>query len=242
MSGKLAVFDVDGTLVDSRAVIYRAAVEGAAVVGLPEPPYEEVRKIVGLTLHEALRELAPTLTDAELADFVTAFQASFRAMHAEPGFVEPLYPGAGATLERLKRAGWRVAMATGKSRRGVETIVRMHGWADVFCSTHCADDGPGKPHPAMLLEALRASGAAAADAVMIGDTAHDMRMAVSAGVRPQGVAWGFHTADEVLAGGAAHVADDFDALNEALDRFASAGSGRLTQRRRGAKEVGAGSR
>lgn len=221
MSRPLAVFDVDGTLVDSRAVIYRAAVEGAAAIGLPEPAYDAVRKIVGLTLHEALRELEPGLTDAEHADFVAAFQQSFRRMHEEPGFIEPLYDGAAGTLDRLRRDGWRIAMATGKSRRGVETIVRMHGWADVFCSTHCADDGPGKPDPAMLLAALRASGADARLAVMIGDTAHDMRMAVAAGVRPQGVGWGFHTAEEVREGGAAHVASDFAALNAELDRFAA---------------------
>jgi phosphoglycolate phosphatase len=217
----LAVFDVDGTLVDSRAVIYRAAVEGAAAIGLPEPTYDAVRKIVGLTLREALSELEPGLTDAELADFVAAFQQSFRRMHEQPGFIEPLYPGAAETLQRLRRDGWRIAMATGKSRRGVDAIVRMHGWADVFCSTHCADDGPGKPHPAMLAAALKAAGVDARAAVMIGDTAHDMRMAVAARVRPQGVAWGFHTAEEVLEGGAVHVADDFDGLNAELDRVAS---------------------
>lgn len=223
MSGKLAVFDVDGTLVDSRAAIYRAAIEGAAAVGLPEPAYDDVRKIVGLTLHEALRVLEPGLTDAELAAFVAAFQQSFRRMHQEPGFIEPLYDGAARTLERLRRDGWRIAMATGKSRRGVETIVRMHGWTDVFCSTHCSDDGPGKPHPAMLLEALRSSGVGPEDAVMIGDTAHDMRMAVAARVRAQGVGWGFHTTEEVLDGGAVHVAEDFDALNAELERFAEGG-------------------
>lgn len=222
MSARLAVFDVDGTLVDSRAVIWRAAVEGAREVGLPEPLYDQVRRVVGLTLHVALRELAPALTDAELADFVAAFQASFRRMHAEPGFVEPLYPGAAELLQRLHRDGWSIAMATGKSRRGVETIVRMHGWADLFCSTHCADDGPGKPHPAMLLEALKATGTDAKDAVMIGDTAHDMRMAVAARVRAQGVAWGFHTAEEVREGGAEHVALVFPELEAELDAFAAA--------------------
>lgn len=220
MTSRLAVFDVDGTLVDSRAVILRAAVEGARAVGLPEPDYERVRQIVGLTLHEALRVLEPDLTDSELAEFVAAFQASFRRMHEKPGFVEPLYPGAAETLSRLRREGWRIAMATGKSRRGVETIVRMHGWSDAFCSTHCADDGPGKPHPAMLLAALRATGVGADRAVMIGDTSHDMRMAKAAAVRAQGVSWGFHTAEEVAAGGAEHVADTFAALDAELDRFA----------------------
>ncbi|KAK0360115.1 hypothetical protein LTR94_028571, partial [Friedmanniomyces endolithicus] len=107
----LAVFDIDGTLVDSRASIHRAACEAAHVLGLPEPDYERVRQIVGLSLHHALHVLEPSLTDAELADFVAAFQASFRAMY-EAGHEEPLYPGVMQTLRRLKRDGWRLSLAT----------------------------------------------------------------------------------------------------------------------------------
>jgi phosphoglycolate phosphatase len=113
-------------------------------------------------------------------------------------------------------------MATGKSRRGVETIVRMHGWADLFDSTHCADDGPGKPDPAMLVEAMRVLSADRAETVMIGDTAHDILMARAAGVRSIGVTWGFHTAAEVAAAGADEVVETWPALDAALDRFAAA--------------------
>lgn len=216
----LAVFDIDGTLVDSRAAILEAAVTAARAVGLPEPGYDAVRQIVGLSLHEALRALAPSLTDGELADFVAAYQDAFRRMHATPGFSEPLYPGAMDLVRRLKRDGWRLSLATGQSRRGVERNLARAGWAELFISSHCAEDGPGKPHPAMLVAAMGACGADAERTVMIGDTAHDMRMAVNAGVRPQGVAWGFHTADEVLASGAVHVAGDFPALERALHDFA----------------------
>lgn len=219
---KLAVFDVDGTLVDSREVILRAAQEAAAEVGLAIPEYDQVRQIVGLSLADALRMLAPDLTAAELSDFVTAYQNAFLRMHATPGFHEPLYAGAEDTLKRLKREGWTVAMATGKSRRGVQRWMAREGWADIFTSTHCADDGPGKPDPAMVLAAMKIAGATPVQTVMIGDTSHDMLMAVNAGVRPQGVAWGFHTADEVLAAGALHVATDFPELDEELDRFALA--------------------
>jgi phosphoglycolate phosphatase len=215
-----AVFDVDGTLIDSRAIIYRAACEGAAAIGLPEPAYDAVRQIVGLSLHEALARLEPTLTDVELADFVAAFQESFRRMHADPGFSEPPYEGAEDLLRRLHRDGWRIGMATGQSRRGVERNLLRAGWADWFCTTHCADDGPGKPHPSMLIEAMRATGAAFNETVMIGDTSHDMTMAAAAQVRGQGVAWGFHTVEEVKAAGAAHVALTFAELEAELDRFA----------------------
>ena len=218
----LAVFDVDGTLVDSRAIIHRAAVEAARDIGMAEPGYDSVRQIVGLSLHQALRELAPALTDAEHADFVAGFQAAFQRFHAEPDFVEPLYDGAEATLHRLKREGWSIAMATGNSRRGVERILSRHGWRELFDTTWCADDGPGKPHPNMVDQAMRATGAEPRHTIMIGDTSHDMRMAVNAGVYPQGVAWGFHTEAEVRAAGARHVARVFDELDAALDRFAEA--------------------
>lgn len=221
MSVKLAVFDVDGTLVDSREIIHRVACEASAAVGLPEPSYDQVRRIVGLSLSDALQALAPQLTDAELAEFVARYQEGFLALHGQPGFHEPLYEGAEDTLKRLKRDGWTVAMATGKSRRGVKRWLAREGWADIFTSTHCADDGPGKPHPAMVLEAMKAAGASPERTVMIGDTDHDMRMAVAARTRPQGVAWGFQTAEEMLAAGAAHVANDFDELNAQLDRFAA---------------------
>jgi phosphoglycolate phosphatase len=216
----LAVFDIDGTLVDSRASILRAATEGARAVGLPEPGYDAVRQIVGLSLHQALHMLQPTLTDAELAEFVAAFQAAFRRMHAE-NVPEPLYPGALEHLRRLKRDGWRLALATGQNRRGVTRNLAREGWADLFLSSHCAEDGPGKPDSAMLHAAMSACAADPATTVMVGDTAHDIRMALNAGVRPQGVAWGFHTVEEQRAAGAPHVAADFADLETALDRFAA---------------------
>jgi phosphoglycolate phosphatase len=216
----LAVFDVDGTLVDSRATIHRAAVESARGIGMPEPSYDAVRQIVGLSLAQALRELAPELDDANHARFVAGFQGAFQRFHAEPGFKEPLYDGAERTLRRLKREGWIIAMATGNSRRGVERILNLHGWGEVFDTTWCADDGPGKPHPNMITKALEATAAEPRQAIMIGDTSHDMRMAVNAGVYPQGVSWGFHTTEEVAAAGARRVAHSFDELDGALDAFA----------------------
>jgi phosphoglycolate phosphatase len=219
MTRKLAVWDVDGTLVDSRAVIFEAAKSVFAYMDLPPPEYDAVRQIVGLSLAEGLSQLLPAMSRGDVDRAVAGYREAFQAMHRRPDFVEPLYDGAADCLERLRREGWLIAMATGKSRRGVETIIEMHGWADLFDSTHCADDGPGKPHPAMLLEAMRALGCEPHQTIMIGDTSHDMRMAKSAGVYAQGVSWGFHTHAEVLAGGADDVADDFASLNKRLDAF-----------------------
>lgn len=220
MTRPLAVFDIDGTLVDSRASIFRAACEAAQVLGLPEPSYDRVRQIVGLTLDKALHVLEPGLTAAELADFVAAFRESFRLMH-EAGHEEALYPGVMDTLRRLKRDGWRLSLATGQNRRGVARNLARPEWSELFLSSHCAADGPGKPDPAMLIAAMAACGADAASTVMIGDTSHDILMALNAGVHPLGVGWGFHTHEEQVAAGAHHVAVDFPDLEAALDRFAS---------------------
>lgn len=220
MSRPLAVFDIDGTLVDSRASIFQAATDAARELGLPDPEYDRVRQIVGLSLPHALAVLEPGLDEAELTRFTEAFRGSFNRLYAS-GHEEPLYPGAMDALRRLHKDGWRLSLATGQNRRGVARNLARTGWAEIFISSHCAEDGPGKPDPAMLHAAMTACGADAASTVMIGDTAHDISMAVAAGVLPQGVAWGFHTPQEQLDAGALHVAEDFPDLEAALDRFAS---------------------
>jgi phosphoglycolate phosphatase len=221
MTAKLAIFDVDGTLVDSRQILQASADAAFADLGLIAPPYDQLRKIVGLSLREGLAQLAPDLEAGQIEALLAHYRRSFQTLHRDPAFIEPLYDGAAALLDRLKREGWKIAMATGKSRRGVETIMAMHGWADLFDTTHCADDGPGKPDPAMVQAALKAMGMAPRQAVMIGDTAHDVGMAKAAGVRVLGVTWGFHTRDEIEASGPDEVVDTFAELDAALDRFAA---------------------
>jgi phosphoglycolate phosphatase len=217
---KLVVWDVDGTLVDSRKTIFESMKAAYAATALPEPTYDDIRQIVGLQLNEAIQTLQPRLSTVAVAQVADAYREAFRAKVSRPGYIEPLYEGAAETLDRLREGGWKIAMATGKSRRGVETIMAMHGWADLFDSTHSSDDGPGKPHPSMVLEAMRALQVGPERTIVVGDTAHDMRMARAAGAYAQGVAWGFHTAAEVQEGGADHIAHDFAELNLRLDAFA----------------------
>lgn len=216
----LAVFDIDGTLVDSRVLIHEAAIAGARAVGLPEPSYDQVRHTVGLSLPVAMRALAPDIDAAGLDRYILGFQTYFRTRY-DAGHQEPLYPGAMEALSRLKRDGWRLSLATGQNRRGVTRNLARAGWSELFLSSHCAEDGPGKPDPAMLHAAMTACAACPDTTVMIGDTAHDHAMAVAAGVPAYGVAWGFQTEAEQLAAGAVLVAPDFDALLEALDRLAA---------------------
>jgi len=221
MTLKLVVWDVDGTLVDSRQSIFETSVAVYGRLGLPIPTYDMVRQIVGLGLREAFEVLSPELSAAEIERVTQTFRDEFQALRRDPDFIEPLYDGAAETLDRLRAEGWKIAMATGKSRAGVETVLRLHGWADLFDSTHCADDGPGKPHPAMVLEAMKALQVGPEHTIVVGDTAHDMRMARAAGAYAQGVSWGFHTADEVAGGGAEHIAHDFADLDRQLDAFAA---------------------
>lgn len=219
MSRPLAVFDIDGTLVDSRDSILLAATEAARALSLPDPAYDRVRQIVGLSLPHALAVLEPDLDATALERFTAEFRASFGRMF-DAGHEEPLYPGAMETLRRLHRDGWRLALATGQNRRGVARNLARQGWAELFVSSHCAEDGPGKPDPSMLIAAMAACDGTPETTIMIGDTAHDVRMAINAGVHPQGVAWGFHTPGEQIAAGAHHVAIDFPDLDAALDCFA----------------------
>ena len=217
---RLAVFDLDGTLVDSRVSIHASCAAAFAAIGRPAPSYDQVRQIVGLSLREGLALLAPDLTQADVQGLTEHYKQAFNARLAEPPGSDPLYPGATALLDALKADGWKISMATGKSRRGVNHALSVYDWTPVFDSTHCADDGPGKPHPAMLLDALRASQARPAQSVMIGDTAHDILMAKAAGVASIAVTWGFHTHDELLAAQADIICHSFKELHQALARFA----------------------
>jgi len=216
---KFAVFDVDGTLVDSRQSIARAMAQAFAALDLPPPGYEETRRIVGLSLAPAIKVLAPDLPEARYPALAEAYKSAFVANRAA-GLVEPLYAGARETLLHLRDDGWTLGIATGKARRGVDVFLANHGLADLFDCAFCADDGPGKPDPHMLRLNMDAVRRAPADTVMIGDTSFDMQMARAAGAYAQGVAWGFHTVDEVRDGGARHVADTFDALRFELQAFA----------------------
>ncbi|WP_443750491.1 HAD-IA family hydrolase [Asticcacaulis solisilvae] len=219
MSLKLVVWDVDGTLVDSRASIFKALQEAAVTVGLDAPTYDEVRQIVGLSLLEAVRHMRPDLAPDRAEAYASAYKQAFIRMHGDPDFHEPLYPGAEETLRRLKRDGWLIGMATGKSRRGIERNTEVYGWGDVFDTSFCADDGPSKPHPHMLDCNMVALGVDAHQTVMIGDTTHDIHMGRAAKVRTIGVSWGFHTVEELQAAGADVIVHDFNQLNAALDAF-----------------------
>ena len=213
---RLAVFDCDGTLVDGQADIGAAMDAAFHGVGLPPPDQRLVRRAVGLSLPVTMRQLAPQADDALLTALVEGYKAAFRQARAEGRLAEPLFAGIREVLDTLRGNGWLLAVATGKSARGLAHCLAVHGLERHFISLQTADHHPSKPHPAMLEAALGEAGALAEHTVMIGDTSYDMAMAQAAGVRGLGVGWGYHTADELRAAGADAVAEAPGALVEML--------------------------
>ncbi|MDZ4274960.1 MAG: HAD-IA family hydrolase [Erythrobacter sp.] len=214
---RLAVFDCDGTLVDGQADVCWAMERAFTRAGLPAPDSQLVRRIVGLSLPVAVRELAPDLAEDQARAVTEYYRSSYRARREEGLLDEPLYDGMAELLANLHGAGWSLAVATGKSERGLNACLKTHGIADLFVSLQTADRHPSKPHPAMLEAALFEAGAAPHQAVMIGDTSFDMAMARGAGVRAVGVAWGYHAPHELLEHGAFSVASNIRELAEALE-------------------------
>lgn len=213
---KLAVFDCDGTLVDGQAAVCEAMDIAFAGAGLPAPDRNAVRRIVGLSLPQAVRGLAPQSSAEAQAAAVEAYKTAFRASRNEGRLHEPLYDGMVELLAALIESGWTLGVATGKSDRGLEACLTTHGVLDRFVTLQTADRHPSKPHPAMLEAALFEAGAAPGQAVMIGDTTFDMSMARAARVRAIGVAWGYHAPEELLEAGAEAVAETPEQLGEML--------------------------
>lgn len=201
---RLAIFDCDGTLVDSGATIYRAVADTFAEHGIAVPPPPECRRVIGLSLVEAMRALAPEARDH--ARLTETYKRNFNQARLEGRVEEPLFDGIAELLDALDAGGWRLAVATGKSSRGLDHCLRGHGLAARFVSLQTADRHPSKPHPSMALQAMADAGATGETTVVIGDTSFDMGMARAAGARGIGAGWGYHPPDELLAGGAAAVA------------------------------------
>ncbi|MEI6486589.1 MAG: HAD-IA family hydrolase [Sphingomonadales bacterium] len=210
---KLAVFDCDGTLIDSQINIIRAMESSFARHRLPAPHPHATRRIVGLSLVEAMQALLPDAEHDLHLSLADDYKSAFQRLRADKALdAEPLYPGIAALLDTLSAQGWLLAVATGKSDRGLKLALEHHGIHQLFISLQTADRHPSKPHPSMLRAALADAGVEAGQAVMIGDTVFDIAMGQAAGVRSIGVDWGYHDAHELIDAGAVGVAVDTDQL------------------------------
>ena len=204
---RLAIFDCDGTLVDSQDVICRAMVDCFVAAGRVPPPTEQTRRVVGLSLVEVMEALLPKEDAAVHFDLAERYKRVFQDLRARGHVEEPLFDGIAELIDTLEADGWLLGVATGKSDRGLSLCLDCHGLAARFMTLQTADRHPSKPHPSMIEQAMADAGAAPETTVMIGDTSYDIAMARAAGVTAIGVAWGYHEPSELWEAGAHHVAD-----------------------------------
>ena len=195
MAYQLVIFDWDGTVMDSTGRIIACMHQAGADLCLPVLEDDAVREIIGLGLPEALRTLYPCIGDRDLERMRERYAVHFVAAEASPS---RLYPGARETLATLRAAGLRLAVATGKSRKGLDRVWASSGLGDSFDASRCADETHSKPHPAMVTELLTELGVAPERALVVGDTSFDLQMARDAGVDRVAVSYGAHPVDRLM--------------------------------------------
>lgn len=196
MRYQLIVFDWDGTLMDSAARIVASLSAAFADNGVEVPPPDRCRDVIGLGLDEAMQRLWPAALSEQRTRVMARYRHHYLAENTTP---TPLFPGAAEVVEGLHKEGYLLAVATGKSRRGLDSALHQSGLGRWFHATRCADETFSKPHPLMLEELLDELGVAASDCVMIGDTEYDVQMAHNANVDAVAVCYGVHAPERLLA-------------------------------------------
>ena len=191
----LIVFDWDGTLFDSTALIARCIQAACADLGVATPSDHDASYVIGLGVHEALQHAAPSLPRERYRELGARYRQHYIARQHEL----LLFPGTLALLQALKERKHLLAVATGKSRLGLDEALATAQLRGLFDATRTADETASKPHPMMLLELMSELGTAPARTLMIGDTTHDLQLAANAGAASVGVSYGAH-APEALAG------------------------------------------
>ncbi|MDH4398922.1 HAD-IA family hydrolase [Sphingorhabdus sp.] len=220
MTHRLAIFDCDGTLVDSQANICMAmeyAFEGA---GLTPPRRHDIRRVVGLSLVESMRVLLPNAEDKCHQDMAEHYRTAFLTLRNNGLVDEPLYDGMASLLSEMDACGWLLGVATGKSDRGLMRCLDHHAITGLFVTLQTADRHPSKPHPSMVCQALADACTDARNAVVIGDTVYDIHMGRAAGTRTVGVNWGYHSVEDLREAGADYIAESMDDLKTYLMDFA----------------------
>jgi len=209
---RLALFDCDGTLVDSQHNIVEGMFRCFEAEKLALPTRPEILAVIGLSLPQAMARLVPD-ADTDFHHYIAEqYKLTFQEMRRVNSITEPLYPGMAELVTRLLDEGWMLGVATGKSDRGLNLCLTHHGIIGHFVTLQTADRHPSKPHPSMGFLAMEEAGAAPETTIMICDTSYDMEMAANAGMRGLGVNWGYHSPEELTAAGAYAVAVDTNDL------------------------------
>jgi len=194
---RFVVFDWDGTLADSTAIIALALQQACRDVGEPVPGDVDARYVIGLGLADALKHVAPKLPAERYPMLVARYRHHYLA---QDGSI-PLFGGVRELLAEMNAGGYLLGVATGKSRTGLDRALAQQGVGSFFTATRCADEGFSKPHPDMLLRLMDRVGVSPDETLMIGDTTHDLELARNAGVVALAVAYGAHPPEDLMQHG-----------------------------------------
>ena len=213
---KLALFDYDGTIVDSAIMIVKGAIEAFRMCGLPDPDPKKVRENIGKPLAIALDDYMPPgfdVTPEQISD-------AYRSWYAEQGRLglqnEPLFPGLVELLNELKKSNWLIGIATNKSRIGLTNGLAKHDLSKIFDITMSTDENIPKPNPAMAIKAMNDLGVQKERCVMIGDTINDIGLGVNAGIISIGVTWGYNSKELLSSAGASYLVNDSFELSKLM--------------------------
>ena len=216
---RLALFDYDGTIVDSAIMIVQGAIAAFRICGLPDPDPAKVRENIGKPLAIALNDYMPpgfNVTPNEISE-------AYRSWYAEQGRLglqnEPLYPGVVELLKELKSNDWLIGVATNKSRIGLTNGLAKHDLSDMFDITLSTDENIAKPNPAMAIKAMNELGVEKKYCVMIGDTINDIGLGVNAGIVSIGVTWGYNDINLLSSAGADYLVDDANQLSVLMKKL-----------------------
>ena len=210
---QLLVFDWDGTVMDSAQHIVGNMLSAIEALGLPPREPEQISELIGLSLNEAFQRLYGDLSTEYAAELLQRYRQGYIKVSQDRSL---LFSGAEDALCRLREQGYLLAVATGKSRAGLDRALSQTGLAEFFCMTRCADESADKPHPQMLFDILEQTDLPAGAALMVGDTEYDMHMAGAARMTALGVDCGVHTTERLNQAGAVAVLPDISGLPQWL--------------------------
>lgn len=211
MKFPLIIFDWDGTLMDSVGRIVSSMQRTAAVLELKQPSEAAVRDIIGISLEPAIEKLFGRLNGDDMAAFIEVYRQQYVHDDITPS---PLFPGARLLLENLRARGYTLAVATGKARHGLERVWQEADIRHLFHASRCADETASKPNPLMLHELLDETGYGVEQALMVGDSTHDMLMAENAGMARIAVKFGAHSAEQLTPHQPIAILDELSALTQ----------------------------
>ena len=215
---RLVIFDADGTLVDSQAIIHRAMGLTFDKFDLPRPTQQQVLSAIGLTLNLVFAKLLSRPVDDQIERMCSYYKSISFDLQKDPANHAVFYDGIAEVVSTLDdQPETLLGIATGKSRRGLDSMIEIHGLGDKIISSRCADDCPSKPHPAMITEICDIAGCTPAQTVMVGDSSYDMEMAANAGAKALGVSWGYQPVETLQSTGAQMIVDTPSQIPAAID-------------------------